>query len=218
MNYGIEFEFFVVKDGIGKIVPAFEATSNLDGNPITGELRTTVFDNILECVFDLKRRIYQEEQRLADKGYKMLVIPQIKVDNEFIIAVRKNAASYKEIRPLTEVSIYPNGKIGKILPRGVFKASLQVNLSYNKEFSYKVNELGTLPSSFTTATKYKEYSALFNYITPIAKLDKAFAKDIKEAKRVPGVYCFKDGQKGTRIEYRSLPNNINLDLLISTLK
>ena len=42
MKYGIEFEFFVSKDN--KIIPAYLATNNLDGNPFLGEIRTKPFD------------------------------------------------------------------------------------------------------------------------------------------------------------------------------
>lgn len=124
MNFGIELEFFV-QDRHGKIVPAYEATQNLDGNPILGELRTGVHNNILDCVYELKKLIHKEELALEKKGFSMSIIPQIKVDNAFIKDVRKHMHNYKkEYSQLDERTIYPNGKMGKVLPINVFKASL----------------------------------------------------------------------------------------------
>lgn len=37
MKYGIELEYFVSKDN--KIVPAYMATTHLDGNPFLGKIK-----------------------------------------------------------------------------------------------------------------------------------------------------------------------------------
>jgi hypothetical protein len=60
-----------------------------------------------------------------------------------------------------------------------------------------------------------KYQGFIDHAKFIVALDKAFKKEIKEAKRNPGFYEVKyDG----RIEYRSLPNNVSLDKLEEVLR
>lgn len=219
MNFGIELEFFV-QDRHGKVVPAYEATQNLDGNPILGELRTGVHSNIIDCVYELKKLIHKEKLALEKKGFSMKIIPQIKVDKAFIKDVRKHIHNYKkEYSQLDERSIYPNGKMGKVLPINVFKASLQVSVSKNKKIYVKEAVERKVDGKYRTVPENceRDSSEIFDYVSVIQKLDKLFAENISEAKRVKGVYAIKTGTKGDRVEYRSLPNNINLNLLIDAL-
>lgn len=216
MKYGIEFEFFVSKDSV--IIPAYKATSNLDGNPFLGEIKTEPFDNIIDAVFDLEKRIYLESKKLADKGCKMEIVSQHQFTNDDIINYRKDkqALNRKELEVLEEFSIYPNGNLGKLLKRGEVKASLQINFSKHKSVSYVEYEKVTVEdkSKYISTTKSKQYSCLFNYISVIEKLDIIFKDDIDKTKRTKGVYTIKDGVFGDRIEYRSLPNTIDLKKLI----
>lgn len=221
MNYGIELEFFVFnKDE--KLVPAYLVTSNIDGFPVTGEIRTGVHSNITDCVFELKKLLYLEEQAIESKGYKLKLIPEIKVDSEFIKALRKDPkyVNSKHTGVLEELSIYLNGKVGKVLPQGLYKASLQVNLSLNKNFDYTEYTKVSVEDKYRYDSKVveKSYASLFDYITPLNKMDKAFADDLQKSGRVKGVFAIKSGILGDRIEYRSLPNNINIERLIEILK
>lgn len=221
MNYGIELEFFVLDNRTELIVPAYKATNNLDGNPVVGEIKTGIFDNIIDCVFDLEKKLFIEKTTLENKGFQLSLIPQTKVDNNFLINLRKDTKyiNNKNLEVLEEKSIY-NKSIGKLLPRGVYKASLQVNISNNSDVSYFEYEKITVEDKYKYDKKRvtKSYSDVFDYITIINKLDKAFLPEIKATSRVAGVYAIKSGELGKRIEYRSLPNNINLVKLITTLK
>lgn len=216
MKYGIEFEFFVKKGE--DFIPAYLATNNLDGNPVVGELKTSIHNSLVDCVFDLKKMIYNEEKELAKKGYTMVVVSSIMVNDSFKISLRKDAAfiNKKDMEILEEFSIYPNGRVGKILPAKLYKASLQINFSDNRDFNYTEYRKVTVEDKYKydTETKSKSYSSLFNYVAPIYTLDLAFAGEIQETNRVKGVYAIKKGELGDRIEYRSLPNTISLDKLM----
>jgi len=220
MKYGIEFEFFVSKDG--KIIPAYEATDNLDGNPFLGEVKTKPFDNILDCIFSLEKKIYVEKAKLEEKGYKMEILPIHRFSKEDLVNFRKNkkAVDKKDFEELEEFSIYPDGKLGNLLNRGEVKASLQINFSEHKSISYTKFSKITVEDKYRydSSVETKEYSCLFNYISIIQKLDKFYKEDISKTSRTKGVYTIKPGEFGDRIEYRSLPNIIDYKQLISLLQ
>lgn len=220
MKYGIELEFFVV-DKDGKLIPAYTATTNIDGNPVIGEIRTTVHSNIVDCVYELKKLLFLEKEKLSKKNLTLELSPIKIVDDIFLKGLRKEKefVSKKEHTVLEELSIYPNGAIGKMLPRGTFKASLQVNLSDNKEFTYTEYNRVTVEDKYRydTKTSSKSYSGIFDYVSIISKLDEAFKEDLKATNRVKGVYAIKSGELGDRVEYRSLPNTIDPNKLIKLL-
>lgn len=220
MKYGIEFEFFVSTIE-NTIVPAFLATTNLDGNPVVGELKTKVHDNIIDCVYELKKLIYLEEQELKKTNHYLLIKPEVNLTDDVLKSLRKNQTyvDKKEIEVLEELSIYSNGKTGKILKKGCYKASLQVNISENLTFNYlSYNRIDVEDKhKYESVNNSKSYSSIFNYVSVINKLDNAFKDEINKTQRVKGVYAIKNGDLGKRIEYRSLPNNISLDKLIEVL-
>lgn len=220
MKYGIELEYFIL-DKNDMLIPAYKATSNLDGNPVIGEIRTKVHDNILDCIFELEKLIFIEKNFLSKKGYKMDISNTKTVDDKFLENLRRcrDFTDKKENEILEEFSVYPKGKTGKILSKNILKASLQVNISKNGNFSYPEYTKVTVDDKYKYDCKtiYKQHSDIFNYPSYIFKLDEAFSKEIDEAKRVKGVYSIKSGEIGTRIEYRSLPNNINLQKLLYIL-
>lgn len=219
MKYGIEFEFFVSKDN--KIIPAYLTTNNLDGNPFLGEIKTKPLDNIVDCIFELEKQIYLEKNNLESKGFKMEIISINQFSNEDLITFRKDqkALNKKELEVLEEFSIYPKGKVGKLLKRGEIKASLQINFSQHKNFSYPEFSKITIEDKYKyeSSTKIKEYACLFNYVSIIQKLDELYKEDILKTGRTKGVYSIKPGDFGDRIEYRSLPNTINFKKIISLL-
>lgn len=221
MKYGIEQEFFVLNKE-DKLVPAYAVTTNLDGNPVIGEVRTRIHDTILDCVFELKKLLYTEKEKLAKLGYKISTDYMVKVDDEFLKSLRKSKdfINKKDLEILEELSIYPDGEVGKVLDKGVFKVALQINFSNNKIFTYPEYEKITVDnkSKWESKQSSKSYSELFDYVSLISKLDKAFEKEINETDRIKGVYAIKTGELGNRIEYRSLPNNVNLNKIIEILK
>ena len=221
MKYGMELEFFVF-DKDNKIVPAYAVTANTDGNPFIGEIRTGVHSDVTDCVFELKKLLHIETKNLASKGYTLLLLSEVKVDSDCLKKLRESVdyVNRKEMTVLVEKSIYPGGKTGKMLPRGTFKASLQINFSQHKSFSFNEYQKRTIGKEYeyVSSLKNKEYSVVFDYPSLIHKLDVAFASNIRETNRIKGVYAIKDGEFGDRIEYRSLPANIYLEKLLEVLQ
>jgi hypothetical protein len=203
-NYGIELEFFVKKDHI--VVPAHKYTNNLDGDPMIGEVRTQVHSNITDCVFELKKLLFNEVLDLEKKNCAIALDTIAKVDDETVRSMRTMDNIIKE--GLVTHSIY-NKKLDKILPRNTYKASLQINVSQNQRRNYYYDKNGDSITAYT--------SDVFDFPAIIRLIDTEFAEEIKEAKRVPGIYAIKNGRQGNRVELRSLPNNINLLKLIKVL-
>jgi hypothetical protein len=217
MKYGLEFEFFVFHNNV--VVPAYLATSNLDGDPFIGEVKTSPVNTIVDAVFQLDKLIYLEQQELKRKGYEMKIAAKNQFSDEQLRVFRKDraASSFNKLEILEEFSIYPSGQLGKLLQRGEKKASLQINLSENIDFLYdKYDKIQFKKEYIYNSTLQKKtYSTLFNYIDIIQNLDQTFKDDIEVADRVSGIYSIKDGEFGKRIEYRSLPNTVDYKKLIS---
>jgi hypothetical protein len=211
MNYGIEFEYFVENIKTKNIVPAYKLTSNVDGDPVIGEIKTDVFKSFIDTMFDLKKKIYEENQSLLKKGYKISKQNTYTFGKDVLLSLRKDPKyiNSKHLEILEEYSIY-NKSCSKILPRGVKKASLQINISNNSKLVNRYIDKRNNDQKFIN-----NISEIFNYPKIIKMLDDKFVKQITESKRVKGVYAIKNGLKGKRIEYRSLPNSVCFDDLLS---
>jgi hypothetical protein len=151
----------------------------------------------------------------------MCITPIHQFSDVDLVTFRKDqkALSKKELEVLEEFSIYPQGKLGKLLKRGEIKASLQINFSQHKSFTYPEFSKISVEDKYRyeSSTKKKEYTCLFNYVSIIQKLDEFYKKEISETNRTKGVYSIKPGDFGDRIEYRSLPNIIDFKKLIKLL-
>lgn len=205
LKFGVELEFFIEKGNV--IIPAYLGTSNLDGNPFLGELRTGVHNSIIDCVFDLKSRIHKEREELKKLGYSMV----INSHHDFSMSELKEArSSERYIRVLQskdclkEISAYGK-KTGKILKRGRVAASLQINISNQETKGFK-----RVKKSGKVVYDHHVVSVPFDHNTIIINMDKHFSEDIKASNRVAGVYAIKEGVESKRIEYRSLPANVEL--------
>ena len=205
-NIGIELEFFVKEIKSGQIIPAYKATSNLDGNPFIGELKTKVHVNEYDLIYELKSIIHRESDILKSKGFELLLIPEITISKDEFKSLRrdKSYVNKKELEVLDEISVY-NKNTGKILAPNKFKASLQVNISDNSVQRISISD-GKIKEVYS--------SDIFNFNPIIKSFDIEFNNEIKDSNRVAGIYAIKDGNLGKRIEYRSLPNNVDLNKLM----
>ena len=90
-------------------------------------------------------------------------------------------------------------------------ASLHISFTNERCFNYKKH---LCCAKNHTEEQVFKYQGFIDHAKYIVALDKAFKSEISKAKRNPGFYEIKsDG----RIEYRSLPNNIDLDKLSNVL-
>lgn len=84
-------------------------------------------------------------------------------------------------------------------------ASLHVSFTNQQEFHYTDQD---------RQHRIHKHNGFVDHAKYVSYLDRAFKEEIKVAKRNPGFYEVKsDG----RIEYRSLPNNVDLDKLTTVL-
>ena len=204
LHYGLELEFFIYKGS--QLVPAYLKTNNTDGNIATGELKTKVHTSLEDAVFEMNKLIFLEKKMLKEKGCSFRLKTSATLTDDQIKELRRQLI-YAKKEWSEEFSIYGE-KVGKILPIHRLKASLQINISDNYKLDYYTQ------ASKKASLQTHHSSSLFNYIDIIRKWDTQFKKQIEGTDRVPGVYSIKHGEQGNRIEYRSLPNNINLmDLL-----
>lgn len=208
-KFGIELEFFVKDIEKDKIIPAYIVTKNLDGDPVIGELKTEVHDDIYSLIYELKSLIHKEKDDLKKRNCIFLLNPEVIFTNDDYKSLRRDNAyvNNKELNSLNEKSIY-NKKTSKILSRTTFRAGLQVNISENSVKTIK-----------TENNIYKDiYSSnVFDFYSIIRNLDSNFKEEINNSKRINGVYSIKNGEYGNRVEYRSLPNSICLNKLLDIL-
>lgn len=90
-------------------------------------------------------------------------------------------------------------------------ASLHISFTNEVDWHYTAH----VNNSSKGESKVHKYNGFVDHAKLIVGLDRAFAAEIKAAKRNPGFYEVKaDG----RIEYRSLPNNVDLNKVREVLE
>ena len=208
MKYGLECEFFVAKQGTPETVKSvFEKETGfilIGGLPnqltpdecgFLAEARGSAENGIRDAVFSLKADIYRLQQEAKKLSLTLIKEPLLDVRREEIIKSRrafsKGVISYQ--------NMYGYGE-----HRNKNKKTAGIHISFTSPKSvYGVD--GKLVSV---------ENVMFDFIQIVRKLDAAFAAEIKSAGRFPGFYELKgDG----RIEYRSLPNNVDLYKIIEVL-
>ena len=202
MKIGLEKEFFLLRDGkpqaiVGLAIPCDECGWLV-------EARGEPHYSIVDAVFSLKASIYKIEKS--------------------VITINSRAVNTSEVFALSDEPIMKVDKAVKLkCARNYAKGLIQYQNLYGFECHKNALSESTagVHVSFTEqyviynkdGTKY-EHNTNFDWPQIFVKLDKAFAEEIKAAKRRPGFYELKnDG----RVEYRSLPSNINLDKLMDVL-
>jgi hypothetical protein len=197
LKIGLEKEFFLVN--------AQELTSPLcitpemnlpsDESGLQVEARGKPHTDITEAVFSLKADIHRIEKKLP-QGHIIVDVPIMTVSRSQRLLARtlysKGTLKYANIYGHTD----NRQKLSEIT------AGIHVSFTNQKTYINKDDDVIT-------------YNQMFDYIKIFTALDKHYKKEIRAAKRNPGFYELKyDG----RIEYRSLPANIDLDELIVVLK
>ena len=205
MKYGLECEFFVAK----KDVRPFELIGGLsheltpDSCGFLAEARGQPYNSIEEAVFSLMANIYKLEQAAVTLNVELIKLPNADVPySEVMKSRRQFAKDLIKFQNLYGHECHVEKK----------KKTAGIHISFTDEREFNYSQIDT--EKCKTERKFT-YQPNWDWVQVFRTLDKAFAKEIKEARRRPGFYELKpDG----RIEYRSLPNTVDLMKIIEVLK
>jgi hypothetical protein len=203
LTFGLEQEYFVL-DSHRDIILPFETQSFIavDGGGYLAEARGKPYASIVEAVYSLYAAKKEIEIGLETAA--------IRNKEEYTLSISpREALSAKQIdslrRKYTKEIVKYNNYLGHL----------------NHRVSGKIKTAGTHISLCEERSTYSargpgiKYNMNFDWMRWFLLFDKAFKEEIKNSYRNPGFYELKsDG----RIEYRSLPNNINMDKLINVIQ
>jgi hypothetical protein len=196
MKIGFELELFVTKDDQPVLVPT--------GLPYDEcgwlvELRSEPHWDVRKAIALLNTELADVEEKLPKHGVVLVREPLKEIPRALKVqAARKHTKGLIRYR-----NIY--GHETHRCSTKFATASLHVSFTNEQTFRYT--------STSGKAETFK-YQGFIDHARIIMEMDRAFKREIKEAGRNPGFYEVKaDG----RIEYRSLPNNVDLEKLRTTL-
>jgi hypothetical protein len=202
MKYGLECEFFVAKDDNVRdgeqLVGGLHPSLTPDECGFLAEARGQPYGTIREAVFSLMADIHRLEQAAKALGLYLVKLPNATVPDSEILKSRRQYSK----GVLSYQNLYGHEAHKEKRKK---TAGIHVSFTCEKEMWY-------------TDKKQKEqkfkYQPIWDYVQVFRKLDLAFKEEIKNARRNPGFYELKpDG----RIEYRSLPNDVDLMKIITVL-
>jgi len=185
IEFGFEKEYFIKSKGQYCIVP--DNAMGHDDCGYLAEARGTHHENPITASFLFDAAEYELETQAAIKKVKLIEEPFITLpkdlERQALRQFGKSTISYDR------GNIY--GLDYDVNEEPVARAGLHVHFSNKKSFVGKDSNL----------TLY----GILNIPKLIQLLDKAFEKEIKEARRLPGFY----EMKSYGFEYRSLPNTVS---------
>lgn len=195
LKFGLEKEMFVMPNGTENNPILVPNGIPKDECGYLAEARGLPSNDIVEAVYSLKAAEYKIETALHKIDLIADDVPILKLPRELFIAAQRS-----NVKGLIKYNNYYGYQHHKNKHNEAI-ASVHISFTCPKVHCVDQN------TNFT-------YNQCFDYIRIFKALDKAFAQEIKEAKRLPGFYEVKpDG----RIEYRSLPSNVDLSKLIEVI-
>ena len=195
LKIGLEKEFFLL-GAEGKPVVTPEELPHDDCGLLV-EARGQPFYSPEEAVYSLHAAVYKLDKMAVAKGLTITDTPIMKIDRN-----TRLVANHKFAKGLLQ---YENIYRFKDHRQNWGEKTAGVHISFTNERDMGRNE-DKVPI---------RANIMFDWLQIFKKLDEAFATEIKTSKRNPGFYELKsDG----RIEYRSLPANVDLNKVIETLK
>ena len=198
MKYGLEHEFFVRDNKTNELIGPLAGQFTPDECGFLAEARGRPCDTIREAVFSLRADTYRLIKEAEKGGVTLIEEPLMEVPRPLILACRKKFGK----GTLSYENLYGHQEHHA---KGRKTAGIHISFTSEKEIYHRYHDGREYRSTI---------NGIFDFVQIFRKLDKAFAEEIKKAKRRPGFYELKsDG----RIEYRSLPNNVNLDKIIEVL-
>jgi len=194
MKFGLEKEFWFFKKGQLSLA---EGSLPFDESGYLLEARGKPDNCIRDAVFNLESEIYKIKELVKEYKGKICDVPYILVPESLrFLAGRKFA---KGLIKFENYLGYDNHNVD--YAKGYRTAGVHISFSNPIEIKRKGMTQIVLQN--------------FDWVKLFTHLDDCFSKEIEESGRNPGFYEVKfDG----RVEYRSLPSNINLKKVISVIQ
>jgi hypothetical protein len=224
MKFGFELEFFCEKvdpnwDGVlteGQIDSPMVPCLVPSGLPLDEcgwlvEVRSEPHSDIRKAFALLDAEVESVKEQAKKKGIRLIQRPLYEIPR----ALKVEAARLHTKGLIRYQNIY--GHETHRCPTKLATASLHISFTNERVKTFQ-RESFTVDGKYIRTSKYTEefrYQGFVDHAKIFVGLDVAFAKEIRAAQRNPGFYEVKhDG----RIEYRSLPNDIDLNKVREVLE
>lgn len=197
MKIGFELELFCLKDGKPVLVP-YALPKDECGWLV--EVRSDPHADVRKAIALFKAEIDEVYRKAKKEDVELLRVPLYEVPRD--LKVQAARAYTKGL--LRYQNIY-----GHETHKNLAKyATAAIHISFTEERTFSYRTTGLCKECSRSESKEFKYQGFIDHAKLIVGLDTAFKKEITKAKRNPGFYEVKsDG----RIEYRSLPNDVDLD-------
>jgi hypothetical protein len=191
ITFGLEIEVFLKqKDELILVPPGYPK----DSEGFQLEIRGEPFSDPWDAVSNAEGKLKKLQTQLERRGITICNDPVVKVDKSLRIKARreneKGCLRYKNLYGYLQHRVGPN----------VATAGIHISITDGREKQVEGKSI--------------HYNHMLDFPSWIKFLDKEFQEEIKGSQRYPGFYEIKsDG----RVEYRSLPCNVDLLKLAETL-
>lgn len=204
LKFGFEKEFFIFNEDNNLVtVPDF-LRSYADDSGLLVEARGEPSTNITQAVFNLKAKVFDLEHLTRTKNFCLSDFPIQKVSRELRIQARRQFSKGTiEYQNFYGFQHHRNN-------RSEHYAGLHFSITNESEFSYT-----TRGSDGVESRAKFTYNKNFDWPRIFIALDNIYKSTIRATKRNPGFYELKSNG---RVEYRSLPSDVNLENLIYNLR
>lgn len=147
------------------------------------------------------------DKRAEKAGVKLLYEPTFKIPRD--LKVKAGRVHGKGIISYLNVYGHETHKNNTDL------ATASLHVSFTEEQTFNYSERSACKECSHTEYKKFKYQGFIDHAKFIVGLDVAFKAEIAKARRNPGFY---ERKSDGRIEYRSLPNNVDLDKVVEVLE
>ena len=184
-SFGLELEFFVKKDGKFIVAPSSMAR---DDCGYLAEARGRCDSDPRAAWFLLQAEIDRLKAQAKKEGVELILANTQDIPKEFLRTT---------LRTFGKNPAKSYFASGRCYTSSAARAGLHIHFGYQGETFYRTFDPGTKESREMSV----KYPGRMNNGRVIWLMDNKFKDEIKEAKRIPGEYEFKD----YGFEYRSLP-------------
>ena len=205
LKFGFELEMFCLNEASEPIL--VPAGLPYDECGWLVEVRSEPHTDILKAVHLFKAEIERIQVQGKEKAVTLVCVPLMKIPRE--LKVQAARLHTKGLLKFQNIYGHETHKA-----RSDF-GTASIHVSFTNEAKYNYTCGSSCKKCKHVDTRSFTYQGFIDHAKYISALDRAFKDEICKAKRNPGFYEIKpDG----RIEYRSLPNDIDLNKLTAVLQ